>query len=104
MRVEQTFHSFYLLFVRTEASKVGSLAAAGVDAIVRADKRQPAGPADFSNPPDFCKSAKIFVNLLDYSWLQIFVYISSIYVLHSYKVCANINWRNCFDLRFKYDM
>jgi hypothetical protein len=38
VRVGQTFHSFYLLFVRTEAGKVGSLAAAGADAIVWADK------------------------------------------------------------------
>ncbi len=27
VRVGQTFHSFYLLFVRTESGKVGSLAA-----------------------------------------------------------------------------
>ena len=38
----------------------------------------------FSNPPDFLKRAKNFVNSLDFSWLQIFVYIFSIYFLHSY--------------------
>ncbi len=42
----QTFHSFYLLFVRTESGEVGSLAADGVDAIVRADKWRPADPAE----------------------------------------------------------
>jgi hypothetical protein len=34
VRAGETFHSFYLLFVRIEASEVGSLAAAGADAIV----------------------------------------------------------------------
>ncbi len=37
--------TFYMLFVRTEAGKVGSLVAAGAVAVVRADRRQPAGPA-----------------------------------------------------------
>jgi hypothetical protein len=46
VRVGETFHSFYLLFVRTEAGEVGSLAAAGADAIVQADKRRPAGPGE----------------------------------------------------------
>jgi hypothetical protein len=46
VRVGQTFHSFYLLFVRTEAGEVGSLAADGADAIVRADKQRPADPAE----------------------------------------------------------
>ncbi len=46
VRVGQTFYSFYLLFVRTEAGKVGSLAADGADAIVLADKRRPADPAE----------------------------------------------------------
>jgi hypothetical protein len=45
VRVGQTFHSFYLLFVRTEAGEEGSLAADGADAIVRADNRRPADPA-----------------------------------------------------------
>ncbi len=83
----------------------------------------------FLNPPNFCKSAKIsqirlifvkapvfhisawffkkrkdFVNLLDFSWLQIFVYIFSILFLNLYQVCANINWCNCFNLRFKIDI
>jgi hypothetical protein len=44
VRVGQTFHSFYLLFVRREAGEVGSLAADGADAIVRADKQPPAEP------------------------------------------------------------
>ncbi len=45
VRVGQTFYSFYLLFVRTEAGEVVSLAADGADAIVRANKRGPAYPA-----------------------------------------------------------
>ncbi len=46
VRVGQTFHSFYLLFVRTEYGEVGSLAADGADTIVWADKRRPADPAE----------------------------------------------------------
>ncbi len=46
VRVGQTFHSFYLLFTRTESGEVGSLAADGADAIFRADKRRPANPAE----------------------------------------------------------
>jgi hypothetical protein len=46
VRVGQTFHSFYLIFVRTESGKVGSLAAKGADAIVRADRRRPVDPAE----------------------------------------------------------
>jgi hypothetical protein len=38
--------------------------------------------------------------LLDFV-LQIFVYIFSIYV---HCVCANIFWRDCFNLRFKIDI
>jgi hypothetical protein len=38
----------------------------------------------FSNPPDFSKKRKDFMNSLDFSLLQIFVYIFSIYFLHSY--------------------
>jgi hypothetical protein len=53
VRVGETFHSFYMLFVRTEAGEVGSLVAAGPDAIVRADRRRrPAGPAE--RGPDIC--------------------------------------------------
>ncbi len=44
VRVGQTFHSLYLLFVRTKSGEVGSLAADG--AIVRVDKRRPADPAE----------------------------------------------------------
>jgi hypothetical protein len=46
VRVGETFHSFYLLFLRTEAGEVGSLVAAGADAVVRADNRRPSGPAE----------------------------------------------------------
>jgi hypothetical protein len=46
VRVGQTFYSFYLLFARTEAGEVESLAADRADAIVRADKRRPADSAE----------------------------------------------------------
>ncbi len=46
VRVGQTFHSFYLLFVRTESGEEGSLAADSADAIVRANKRRPEDPAE----------------------------------------------------------
>ncbi len=46
VRAGETFHSFYMLFVRTEAGEVGSLVAAGADAVVWADRRRPAGPAE----------------------------------------------------------
>jgi hypothetical protein len=46
VRVGQTFHSFYLLFMRTEAGEVKSLAADGADTIVRADKWRPADPVE----------------------------------------------------------
>jgi hypothetical protein len=35
VRAGETFHSFYMLFVRTEAGEVGSLVVAGADAVVR---------------------------------------------------------------------
>jgi hypothetical protein len=43
VRVWQTFHSFYVIFVRAELGEVGSLVA---DAIVRADRRRPTNPAE----------------------------------------------------------
>ncbi len=46
VKVGETFHSFYMLFMRMEAGDVGSLVAAGADAIVRADRRRPVGPAE----------------------------------------------------------
>ena len=46
VRLGQTFYSFYLLFVRTEAGEVGSLAADGADAIVPADNQRPADLAE----------------------------------------------------------
>jgi hypothetical protein len=42
LRAGETLHSFYMLFVRTEAGEVGNLVAAGAAAIVRADRRRPA--------------------------------------------------------------
>ncbi len=42
------------------------------------------------------------MNLLDFSWLQIFVYIFSIYFCIKYAPI--FYWRNCFDLRLKIDI
>jgi hypothetical protein len=64
VRVGETFHSFYLLFVRTEAGEVGSLVAAGADAIVQADKRRPAGPAE--RGPDILLDAMGTRNMAKY--------------------------------------
>ncbi len=46
VRAGETFHSFYMLFVRTEAAEVGSLVVAGADAVVRANRRRPADPTE----------------------------------------------------------
>jgi hypothetical protein len=46
VRVGQTFHSFYIIFVRADSGEVGSLIADGAYAIVRADRRQPANPEE----------------------------------------------------------
>jgi hypothetical protein len=46
VRVGQTFHSFYMIFARVESGVVGSLAADGANAIVRADRQRPADPAE----------------------------------------------------------
>jgi hypothetical protein len=64
VRVGETFHSFYMLFVRTEASEVGSLVAAGADAIVWADRRRPAGPAE--RGPDILLDATGTHNMAKY--------------------------------------
>jgi hypothetical protein len=64
VRVGQTFHSFYLLFVRTEAGEVGSLVADGADAIVRADKRRPAAPAERGSDAGISPSARILGSAL----------------------------------------
>ncbi len=64
VRVGETFHSFYMLFVRTEAGEVGSLVAAGADAIVRADRRRPAGPTE--RGPDILLDATGTRNMVKY--------------------------------------
>jgi hypothetical protein len=53
-----------MLFVRTEAGEVGSLVAAGADAIVRADRRRPAGPAE--RGPDILLDATGTRNMAKY--------------------------------------
>jgi hypothetical protein len=60
----ETLHSFYMLFVRTEAGKVGSLMAAGAAAIVRADRRRPADPTE--RGPDILLDAKDTRNMAKY--------------------------------------
>ncbi len=64
VRIGETFHSFYLLFVRTEAGEVGSLVAAGADAIVRANRRRPAGQAE--RGPDILLDATGTRNMVKY--------------------------------------
>jgi hypothetical protein len=46
VRVGQTFHTFYLLFVRMKSGEVGSLAADGANAIVQADRWRLADPGE----------------------------------------------------------
>ncbi len=64
VRVGETFHSFYMLFVRTEAGEVGSLVAAGANAIVRADRQRPTGPAE--RGPDILLDATGTRNMAKY--------------------------------------
>ncbi len=64
VRAGETFHSFYMLFARTEAGGVGNLVVAGADAIVRADRRRPADPTE--RGPDILLDAKDARNMAKY--------------------------------------
>ncbi len=64
MRTGEPFKPFYMLFARTEAGEVGSLVAFGADAIVRADRRRPADPAE--RGPDILLDAKDTRNMAKY--------------------------------------
>jgi hypothetical protein len=64
VRVGETFHSFYMLFVRTEAGEVGSLVVARADAIVQADRRRLAGPSE--RGPDILLDATGTRNMAKY--------------------------------------
>ncbi len=64
VREGETFHSFHMLFARTEAGEVGSLVVAGADAIVRADRRRPADPTE--RGPDILLDAKDTRNMTKY--------------------------------------
>ncbi len=64
VRAGETFHSFYMLFVRTEAGEVGSLVVAGADAIVRADWWRPAERTE--RGPDILLDAKDAHNMAKY--------------------------------------
>jgi len=61
---EAAARAFYMLFVRTEAGEVGSLVAAGADAVVRVDRRRPAGPAE--RGPDILLDATGTRNMAKY--------------------------------------
>jgi hypothetical protein len=64
VRIGESFDSFYMLFARTEAGEVGSLVVTGADAIVRADRRRPANPAE--RGPDILLDAKDTRNMAKY--------------------------------------
>jgi hypothetical protein len=64
VRAGETFHSFYMLFARTEAGGVGSLVVVGADAIVQADRRRPADPTE--RGPDILLDAKDARNMAKY--------------------------------------
>jgi hypothetical protein len=64
VRIGESFNSFYMLFARTEAGDVGSLVVTGADAIVRADRRRPANPAE--RGPDILLDAKDTRNMAKY--------------------------------------
>jgi hypothetical protein len=56
VRTGAAYESFYMLFARAEDGEVRSLTAVGADAIVRADRRRPADPAE--KGPDLLMNAK----------------------------------------------
>jgi hypothetical protein len=64
VRAGETFHSFYMLFERTEAGEVGSLVVARADAVVRADRRWPADPTE--RGPDILLDATDTRNMAKY--------------------------------------
>jgi hypothetical protein len=56
VRTGESYEPFYMLFARAEDGEVRSLVAVGADAIVRADRRRPADPAE--KGPDLLMDAK----------------------------------------------
>jgi hypothetical protein len=56
VRIGEPYEPFYMLFARAEDGEVGSLVAVVADAIVRADRRRPADPAE--RGPDILLDAK----------------------------------------------
>jgi hypothetical protein len=56
VRTGESYEPFYMLFARAEDGEVRSLVAVGADAIVRADRRRPADPAE--RGPDLLLDAK----------------------------------------------
>ncbi len=56
VRTGEPYEPFYMLFARAEDGKVGNLVAVGADAIVWADRRRPADPAE--RGPDILLDAK----------------------------------------------
>ncbi len=69
VRTGEPFEPFYMLFARAEDGEVGSLVAVGTDAIVRADRRRPADPAE--RGPDILldvKDARSMARYLKVGW------------------------------------
>ncbi len=56
VRTGMSYEPFYMLFARAEDGEVRNLVAVGADAIVRADRRRPADPAE--KGPDLLMDAK----------------------------------------------
>jgi hypothetical protein len=56
VRTGMSYKPFYMLFARAEDGEVRNLVAVGADAIVRADRRRPANPAE--KGPDLLMDAK----------------------------------------------
>jgi hypothetical protein len=65
VRTGGAYEPFYMLSVRAEDGEVRSLTAVGADAIVRADRRRPADPAE--KGPDLLMDAKDASNRLSVS-------------------------------------
>ncbi len=63
-RAGKTYRSFYMVFVRTDSGKVGSLVADGADAIIRTDWRRPADPGE--RGPDILLDAEDMRHLAGY--------------------------------------
>jgi hypothetical protein len=66
VRTGESYEPFYMLFARAEDGEVRSLVAVGADAIVRADRRRPADPAE--KGPDLLMDAGDMAKCLRPGW------------------------------------